>query len=200
MPFLSQEGNKVKSINLVIPGEPMEEWKDVKGWKGFYQISNLGQVKSLARKITHKNGLITSVSEKILNPVKDGKGYLMVRFSLCHKSTMMKVHRLVALHFINNQEDKPQVNHIDGNKEHNQYFNLEWCTCLENSQHAFKNGLMQRGESRSDAKLSNDQILEIRTIYIKGDKCFGAKPLARKYGVSGMHIRNVINNIKRRTG
>lgn len=109
----------------------MEEiWKDIDGYIGKYQVSNLGKVRSLPR-----NGTVRY--KRILKIQTDRKGYNYVSF---HKKKF-KVHRLVAEAFIPNPENKPQVNHIDGNKINNCVNNLEWATAQENIQHSLKTGL-----------------------------------------------------------
>ena len=109
----------------------MEEiWKDIKEYEGLYQVSNLGRIKSLPR-----NGTVQVV--KILNPCKDTYGYLRIKLSKNNKAKKYQVHRLVAQAFIPNPENKPQVNHLDGNKLNNYYKNLEWCTNGENQIHSY---------------------------------------------------------------
>ena len=102
-----------------------EEWKDIKGYEGLYQISSLGRVYTFKR-------------NKLMTPVKDRKGYLRIklRVNTCAKS--LSVHRLVAEVFIPNPEDKPQVNHIDEDKTNNMVYNLEWVTGKENCNHGTK--------------------------------------------------------------
>ena len=106
-----------------------EIWRDIIGYEGRYQVSDLGNVKSLFR---HK---------KILKPAKDKDGYLKVVLYKDGERKNFFVHRLVAETFIPNPENKPEVNHDDGNKENCCVSNLYWATKSENMQHAFKNGL-----------------------------------------------------------
>ena len=102
-----------------------EIFRDIKGFEGLYQISNFGNVKSLKRNI-------------ILKPSSNGKGYLHIILYKNRKSKVSRIHRLVAQAFIPNPENKPQVNHIDGNKRNNNVNNLEWVTNSENQKHAFR--------------------------------------------------------------
>lgn len=122
-----------------------ENWKDVAGYEGLYQVSNLGRIKSLARKQhriakTRWGGTTEydwPIRERILKPQrcgygwKTGDGYEQVSLA----GRLYSVHRLVAKAFIPNPENKPEVNHIDGNKLNNVVKNLEWTTQSENKIH-----------------------------------------------------------------
>lgn len=174
----------------------MEQWKDVAGFEGYYQISNAGKIRSLDRQEAQTNGHPMTYKGKMMNPCKDGKGYRFMYLARNGKRKMYKIHRLVALAFIPNPYNYEQVNHIDGDKDNNSVNNLEWCTGAYNMQHSFHNGLHKKGERVSTAILTQAQVDEIRSRHIKRDGEYGAKPLAKKYGVSDMTIRNILNNKK----
>ena len=116
-----------------------EIWKDIKNYEGLYQISSYGRVKSLER----KDGIGRNIKERILKPGINTKKYFFISLSKNNNQKTYVIHRLVALHFIPNSLNKPQVNHIDSDKSNNYIDNLEWCTHSENIQHAWKNGLCE---------------------------------------------------------
>ncbi len=121
-----------------------EIWKDIKGYEGLYQVSNLGRVKSLDKIVKSANqyGAIFTRKKKgkILKPFSTMSGYLQVTLYDEERKNFL-IHRLVAKNFIANTKKLPEVNHIDGNKNNNMFTNLEWVTKLENQQHAIKTGL-----------------------------------------------------------
>lgn len=121
------------------------EWRNVPDLNGI-QVSNTGLVRSVLRGFPYE-----------LKQIKDKKGYMRVSLSLGkkHETRNKMVHRLVAAAFIPNPENKPQVNHIDGNKENNCINNLEWVTNKENAHHAIENGLWDsvfEGARKEDEK------------------------------------------------
>lgn len=120
-----------------------EVWKDIIDFPN-YQISNYGRIKSKERftNVGIKNIKKVKRKEKILKLSHNAKGYAQTILYRNKKPYPVKIHRLVAIHFIPNKENKPQVNHIDGNKQNNYVGNLEWVTDLENKHHAIENGLV----------------------------------------------------------
>lgn len=118
-----------------------EIWKDIQDCENKYQVSNLGNVRSLQYR--HKN------CKQILKPAKDGSGYLFVRLFKKTGCKCSKIHRLVAEAFIENVNDLPQVNHIDEDKTNNKVSNLEWCTAKYNSNYGTRN---QRIYGKSNKK------------------------------------------------
>ncbi len=114
-----------------------EIWKDISNTNNNYQVSNLGRIRSKYNKYSHK----IEENYNILKPYKTKKGYLLVDIKDLNKTK--QIHRLVAQSFIPNPENKPQVNHIDGNKQNNNVSNLEWCTNKENIIHAIQNGMWE---------------------------------------------------------
>jgi len=113
-----------------------EIWKDIEGYKEYYQVSDHGNVKRLARFSSNNHFL----KERILKP-HNNYGYLRVGLHKNHNKKLFLVHRLVLIAFKKNPYNKTQCNHIDGIKSNNYIDNLEWSTCAENNQHAYDTGL-----------------------------------------------------------
>lgn len=107
----------------------IEIWKDIKGYEGIYQVSNLGRIKSL--------NFNQQKYEKILKPQKAKHGYYLISL----KGNQKLLHRIVAQTFIDNPNNEKVVNHKDGNKLNNNVENLEWCSYSDNLKHAYNNKL-----------------------------------------------------------
>ena len=120
-----------------------EEWKPIKNFEGLYEVSNLGRVKSLGRTIQRFNGscyVTVTYPPKFLKRTRE-EGYAQIKLSKNGKTNYFMLHRLVAEAFIENPNNKPEVNHKDGDKQNCCASNLCWCTKSENVQHAYDTGL-----------------------------------------------------------
>jgi hypothetical protein len=141
----------------------MEEiWKDIPNYEGYYQVSNLGRIKSLKRVIYKSDGTIRTLKERILSPVKDGRRYYKVSL---HKNTnrkTLKIHQLVAMAFLGHEPCgmKMVVNHIDNNPVNNRVSNLEIVSQRENSHTHYIGTSKYRGVSWH--KKTNKWMAEIR--------------------------------------
>lgn len=159
-------------------GTTIKGFAVIPGYDNLYLINRDGIVVSPG--YTDRNGFLRK--PRILKPSKRGKGYLCVGLMKNGVQRHVSLHRLVARAFIPNPEMKPQVNHIDGNKENNCAGNLEWVTNQENVIHAFETGLKKstpkNGEKNSMAKLKENDVLEI----INSNE--SAKELSLKYKIS----------------
>lgn len=119
-------------------GDNMKEiFKDIKGYEGLYQISNLGRVKSLERDIKLRQ-YTKHVDAFIMRQDLNKRGYLYIRLTKNGKQKAFRVHRLVAEAFIDNPNSLSQVNHIDFNRTNNNVNNLEWVTPQDNTNHSIE--------------------------------------------------------------
>ena len=125
-----------------------EIWRDVVGYEGCYQVSSMGRVKSLERKVKHWCGGERIQKERILKPKTDRYGYLIVGLYAAGKRKMLRVHRLVCQTFHENPGNKPQINHINEIKTDNRARNLEWATARENSNFGTRNERMAKTKSK----------------------------------------------------
>ena len=134
-----------------------EEFRDIKGFEGFYQISNYGRVKSLSR--LHKNNGKGYISKDlILCSSKNIWGYMQYHFSKDNKAKTKTAHRLIMETFVPNPNNYPCINHKDGNKQNNSLENLEWCTYSHNGKEAVRLGLIHFNP-HSKGKYDSDNML-----------------------------------------
>lgn len=168
-----------------------EEWRDVVGFEGYYQVSNLGRVKSLDR--VKCDGI--RMIGRIRKTHKDACGYELVQLRKDGIIKHYSVHRLVATAFIPNPCNLPQVNHKDENRSNNVVGNLEWCTQLYNQRYGHRReraSLSSTGEKNRRSILTEKDVLEIRKTYIPADKQYGIRALAEKYGVKYVTIQKIV--------
>lgn len=128
---------------LSIMEEETEIWKEIKGWEGLYSVSNYGRAKRHEGKVEYiRNGRyeIKIIREKILTPQSNGR-YLHITLQGNGIRKIALVHRLVGEAFVDNADNKKQINHKDGNRKNNSFSNLEWSTQKENVNHYLKIGL-----------------------------------------------------------
>lgn len=168
-----------------------EIWKDVPGYEGQYQVSNIGRVRSLDRikpDGIFQHGIIRKTH-------LDACGYELVALRKNNKTKHWSVHRLVATAFIPNPYNLPQVNHKDEIRNHNTVDNLEWCTIEYNQRYGHRRQRSSEssiGEKNARAILNEKEVIEIRKTYIPGDKEFGVSALSKKYGVKYVTITKII--------
>lgn len=152
--------------------KPEEEtWKDVVGYENLYEVSSFGRIKSKGKTVTYSQGKMVeypSVIRKI--EVHKLNGYCYIGFRLNKKSSKHRVHRLVAIAFIPNPKNLPQINHKDFNKTNNHVGNLEWCDAFHNQQHAQIKP--NRKFQRHRLGMSGDKSVHSKPVLCFKDKVF----------------------------
>ena len=147
-----------------------------------FEVSTNGKIRNAKTAIVYKTCI-------------NHEGYEQVCVSLGSRSKkkIFKVHKAIAETFVSNPDNKPAVNHKDGNKTNNHANNLEWTTCSENMRHAYDNGLAKakQGADNPLAKLTNEDVAYIRKHYVPYDSIYGARALGRKFHVNKNTIRDV---------
>lgn len=151
-----------------------------------YLIGDHGDVISLDYRHTGKPSKLASSL--------DSCGYPTVHLYSGGDDTARCIHRAVGEAFIANPENKPEINHLDGNKENNHVDNLEWVTSAQNNSHAGESDLMAKGEDHPHAKLSEEQVLEIRRLYAETDAT--QYDLADRFGMSKAQIGSIVRGEK----
>jgi len=166
----------------------IEVWRDIPGYEGYYQASNLGNIKSLDRIVMQKNrwGTKTRTIRKgrILKPIKTNGGYLRVTLAVGENRELIRIHALVILTFKGERPEHQLVRHLDGNPKNNNFKNLAYGTPRDNVIDIYRCGGI-------NGALNIGQVLEIRNLLKQGFEC---SVIAKKYGV----CKSGISMIKRR--
>lgn len=160
-------------INLSVIDLSSEEWRNIEGFEGVYQVSNLGRVKSLSRAVPNQTSIPIRKTQ-IMKQRFNANGYLCVRIQVNKKTKGKSVHRLVAQAFIPNPQNKPFVNHKCGIKADNRVSELEWVTNQENTIHSYRLGLQK----------PNRHLLGH-----KGSSCHNSIPVTQ-YTLDGAFVKN----------
>lgn len=171
-----------------------EVWKDIPGYEGKYQASTLGKIRSL----NYNN----EKHCKILSPARNLKGYLQLNLRINGQVRCKKVHRLVAETFIQNLQNRPQVNHINGVKDDNRVENLEWCTNLENTQHSWI-FLNRKSPIKGKFGRLHHNSIPVKMYNINGNfiREYESRTMAaRELNLSSGHISEVVKNKRRQEG
>lgn len=172
----------------------MEEiWRDIVGYEHYYQVSNLGRIKTCDKLLLDASSNTILIKGKLLKSVTVGK-YKGITLYKNNVGKSTRTHRLVAEAFIPNPDNKPQVNHIDADKANNNLSNLEWVTISENIKHAFAMGLMnnfarKRHKFKKGGTSHNGKLVVNLETGIYYDSC---KKAAEVYGVSKTCLRSML--------
>lgn len=171
----------------------IEKWKDIPGYEGLYQVSNLGRVKSLERMVTYSDGRRYKYKEIIRKHLSTKQGYLSVSLSKDDKDVRFLVHRLIGICFIENPDNKPFLNHKNGIKSDNSLTNLEWVSAKENVNHAYENKLMNPvyGERSPFAKLNEDEVIAIRRMHKEG---VSIKEISERLKIGSRNVYHICSN------
>lgn len=175
-----------------------EKWLPILGFETLFEISNYGRVKSLGRqvKFVHKNGTMfyKFMKEKLVKPQICASDRLHVLLKTFYKNKPKHafLHRLVGCAFLDNYNNLPEINHIDGNVWNNHVDNLEWVSPQDNKNHAQRLGLVMRGERHVATSLTENDILEIRQLHHVG---MSIRKLAKKYNLSNSGMSCIVNRI-----
>lgn len=162
-----------------------EEWRPVKRFNGYYEVSNLGRVRSLDR-VTRVHGkrngkeffFNKAYKGKILKPAYDKDGYVLATFKVGNIQDTARIHQEVAIAFIPNPENKKAINHKNSIKDDNRAENLEWCTNKENTHHMMKFGKgIPKGEKHSNSIFTGEDVRKIKVLLSMGYTCAGISKL-----------------------
>lgn len=169
-----------------------KQWKSVPKYEGMYEASIYGEIRSLDRYVQCKGGGKRLVRGFITRTFTNKFGYKRVVLFKNSKQHKFQLHRVIAMTFLDNPCNKPEVNHRNGNKLDNNIKNLEWVTRKENTDHAVETGLIKYGgENHMSAKLRTKDVNWIRTLAMRG---WTRKELGNIFPVTSNHIGRIINH------
>ena len=174
----------------------MEVWKDVVGYEGIYEVSNFGRVKSLERYEPCRNGHLCFRKEKILKGQISQYGYRRFQLRKNGKVFSTSSHRLVANSFICNTDNKPFVNHIDGDRLNNTVDNLEWVTHSENMKHAVEIGLHKPDVSKARLLAVKSNMVKINQFDLKGNLIGSYNSIVEAAETLGLNKTAIANNVR----
>ena len=170
----------------------IETWKDIRGYEGTHQASNLGKIKTKKRTVKScYNSTQIRKSVVLAEDKTNNSGYIQVCIAVNGKKITKSVHRLVMLAFKPQDNEKLIVNHIDGNKHNNNLNNLEWCTHKENDEHSLRLGLKPIGEQSGMSKLTDMQVYTIREMILMGCK---QKDVAKMFKIAETNVSAIKHN------
>lgn len=144
----------------------MEIWKNIEGYEGIYEVSNLGRIRSIDRTITTRKGVVRYMKGKLMSLCMDNNNYKHILLSKENKQTLMLVHRLVAEAFLPNPDNKTEVNHINTIRTDNRVENLEWCTRKENC----NNPLTKEKQKTTNKRVHSEETRKRISLALKGRK------------------------------
>jgi hypothetical protein len=170
-----------------------EEWADIPGWEGAYQVSTYGGVRSVDRFITRNDGAVLFWKGQLMSSYTDQCGQIMVKLNRVNEVKTLKVSRLVAKAFLPNLSNKRDVHHKDGDKTNNRVDNLEWLTRQEHFRKDKLTGKFDsiRGSNGTRSRFSSEQIMDIRKLY--ESRQFTQTDIAKQYNCPSATISCIVN-------
>lgn len=160
-----------------------EEWRPVVGYEGYYEVSNLGNVRGVCRQ---------GCAGKVLKPSLTTTGYPFVVLSVGCETKSKRVHRIVAEAFIPNPDNMPEVNHINGDKADYSIGNLEWCSHIDNMRHAVRSGLWNPSKAQQLSVKSKRKSV----VRNDGERFESLREAADKSGTTAGNVCKVLKGIR----